>query len=109
MFVLVQELFGDFNLRKQRCLVQILHGTRLFMFPCLLQIDAGAGAIERHFALLTATLRADTSMDGGTKALFFSLFADRATHEDWLLKSLSHAKSIFFGRPDSPADRGQGG
>jgi hypothetical protein len=35
-------------------------------------------------------------VDGGTKAFFFSLFADRTTHEYQLLKSLSHAKSIVW-------------
>src|SRR5580692_1545783 len=66
------------------------------MLSCLRQVDTSAGTIKRDFALLATTLRADASVDGGTKAFFFSLFADRTTHECQLLKSLSHAKSIVW-------------
>jgi hypothetical protein len=51
------------------------------MLPRLLEVRASAGTIERHFALFATTLRADASVDSGTKALLFSLFADGATHE----------------------------
>jgi hypothetical protein len=53
------------------------------MFSRLLQVDAIAGAIERHFALLATALRADASVYGRAKALFFSLLTNRATHEYW--------------------------
>jgi hypothetical protein len=114
MFVLVEKLLVDFHLRKQSGLVQILQWTRPFMLPSLLEINTIAGTIERHFALLATTLRADASVDGGTKAFLFSLFADRAAHEwdsrnhydmqDELLcaslkpasKELASAKSTIF-------------
>jgi hypothetical protein len=51
------------------------------MHACLLEVDASAGTIEGHFALLATTLRADASVDSGTESLFFSLFADRTTHK----------------------------
>ena len=84
--MLIEKLLADFHLRKQGCLVQILQGTRPFMLPRLLQVHTSAGTIERHLALFTTTLRTDASVDGGTKAFFFSLFADRTTHEYQLLE-----------------------
>jgi hypothetical protein len=45
----------------------------------LLQIRTVARAVNRHLALLTAALRADSSMHRRTKPLFFAFFADRAT------------------------------
>src|SRR5580693_3993575 len=98
VFMLVEKLLADFHLREQDCLVQILQGTRPFMLPRLLEIHTSAGTIESHLALLTTTLWADASVNSGTKAFFFSFFADRTTHEYQLLKSLSHAKTIAWRR-----------
>ena len=80
MFMLIDKLFGNLNLRKQSRPVQILDLARLFMLPCLLEINTLSWAIERHLALLAATLRADASMHCQTEALFFSFFADGAAH-----------------------------
>jgi hypothetical protein len=77
------------------------------MLPSLLQIDTSAGAIKRHFALLATTLRANASVNRGTKAFLFSFFAGRTTHEWALLKSLSHAKSIVWLGPASWSKHGQ--
>jgi hypothetical protein len=79
--MLVKKLLADFHLREQGCLIQILQGTRSFMQPRLLQVDATAGTIQCHFALLAATLRADPSVHSRTETFFFSLFADRASHK----------------------------
>jgi len=61
-------------------------GARLFVFPCLAQIRTIAGAVERDLALLTATLRTNASVDGGTEPLFFADFADGAAQNfSWAL------------------------
>jgi hypothetical protein len=49
------------------------------MFAGLLQIGTVAGTIQRHLALLSATLRADASVNRGTEAFFLAAFANRAT------------------------------
>jgi hypothetical protein len=54
----------------------------------LLQIGTIAGAIERHLALLAATLRANAAVDRGTEALLLANFADRATQIVILLFSI---------------------
>src|ERR1700686_2451288 len=105
--MLVKKLLADFHLREQRCLVQILQGTRPFMFPRLLQVNTTAGTVERNLALFATTLRADPSMDRGTKAFLFSLFADCTRHEYELLKSLSHADGHFLGEPGSHSEARQ--
>jgi len=56
VFMLVEKLLADFDLREQCCLIQILQGTRPFMLPRLLEIYTSAGTVERHLALFTTTL-----------------------------------------------------
>jgi hypothetical protein len=67
-------------LKKNIRRVHIGHATRLFMLAGLLQVDAITGTIERHFALLAATLRANAAMDRRTKALFLAFLANRTAH-----------------------------
>src|SRR5437879_12878370 len=55
------------------------------MRPCLLQVDAIAGTIERHLALFPAALRANSPVNRWTKALFFPGLANRARHYRSLL------------------------
>src|SRR4029077_696465 len=93
MFVFINELIADLDLQEKCSRLQSLHGTRFFMLPCLLQVDAIAGAIERHFALLATTLRADASMHGRAKALFLPLFSNHATHESGLPSNIMTCKS----------------
>jgi len=52
------------------------------MLPRLLQVNALARTIERHLALLSATLRTDAPMHRWTEAFFFPFFADDATQSD---------------------------
>jgi hypothetical protein len=78
MLALVSELLRNLNLQKKRGGLELARGMRLLMLSRLLQILAIAGTIERHLALLAATLRANTSMDRGTEAFLFSNSADRA-------------------------------
>ena len=80
MFTLIGKLLGNFHLQKQRRRIELLRRTRFFMFARLQQIRAIAGAIERDFPLLAATLRANATVHRGTEAFFFTNFADRATH-----------------------------
>jgi hypothetical protein len=47
----------------------------------LLQVYALARTIERHFTLLTATLRTNTSVNREAEPLFFSSLADGTTHK----------------------------
>ena len=77
----VDKLVIDIDVEKQGCPVQITCGTWLFMLASLLQVDAITGAVEGGFALLAATLRTDSSVDRGAKALLFADFADRATQK----------------------------
>src|SRR5580704_3608863 len=77
VFALVGELIGNLNLQKQRC--RIKPGARLLVLSRLLQIGAVARTIERHLALLAATLRADASVDGGTEAFLLANFTNGAT------------------------------
>jgi hypothetical protein len=51
------------------------------MLPCLLQVHALAGAVQRDLAILPATLGAYASMRSGAKALFFAFFADGTTQD----------------------------
>jgi hypothetical protein len=76
---------SETNLQEQRRAVEFVRRARLFVFPRLLEIGAVAGAIERHLALLAATLRADAAVDGGTEAFFLANLADRATQVEFLL------------------------
>jgi hypothetical protein len=50
------------------------------MFASLLQIGTIARTVERNLALFTAALRADSSVDSGTKAFLFPEIADRTAH-----------------------------
>jgi hypothetical protein len=75
------------------------------MLPGLLQVDTITWAIECDLALLAATLRADAAMHRGAEALFFSLFANRATHEYGspyeyydTQKRLTKEAGLFFAR-----------
>ena len=97
MFALVGELIRNFNLQKQRSPVELLCGTRLFMFPRLLQIGAIAGTIEGYFALLAAALGADASVNGGTEALLFANFADGTTQIGVLLFSIMALDAVSLG------------
>jgi hypothetical protein len=51
------------------------------VLPRLLQIGTIAGTIERDFALLAATLRADAPVQRRAKTLFFANFTDGASQE----------------------------
>jgi hypothetical protein len=54
------------------------------MLARLLKIRAIARAIERHFALFTATLRADLAVHGGTKSLLFTFVTNWTTQSIFL-------------------------
>jgi len=46
----------------------------------LLQVNALARTVERDFALFTAALGTDASVNRGAEALFFSGLTDDTTH-----------------------------
>jgi hypothetical protein len=69
-------LISDFNFGEKRGLVEFLNRVRLLVLARLLQIDAVARTIERHLALLAATLRADAPVHRRAKALLFALLAN---------------------------------
>src|SRR6266853_456888 len=79
MLALIQILVRDLNLQKQGCGVYLVRRTRLFVLTCLLQVRAIARTIQGHFSLLATTLRADSAMDGRTKALLLTDLANGAT------------------------------
>jgi hypothetical protein len=93
MLALVEELIGNFDLQKQSLGVDVIPRTRLFVLPRLPQIGTITGAIECDFALLTAALRANASVQSRAKTLFFANFADGATQERILLTVLCHPVS----------------
>jgi len=64
------------------------------VLPRLLEVDALAGAVEGHFALLAAALRTNAPVDRGTESLLLALFADGAAQMG-LLKSLWHGKTAL--------------
>ena len=76
--------------KASRADVSAWRRARLLVFARLLQIRAVAGAIEGHFALLAAALRANAPVQGRAKTLFFANFADGATQEKILLSILCH-------------------
>ncbi len=80
VFAFVKKLLVDLDFGKQLCRVESSRVTMSLMFPRLLQIGAIAGAVQRYFPLLPATLGANLSVDGRTKSLFLPDIADRATH-----------------------------
>jgi hypothetical protein len=80
MFVLIEKIVAHLYLQKNIGRVHIGDSARLFVLASLLQVHAIARAIQRDFALLTATLRANAAMDGRTETLFFALFANCTTH-----------------------------
>jgi hypothetical protein len=51
----------------------------------LLQVGTFTGTIERDFALFSAALGADSPVNSGAEPLFFSNFANGATHEEDLV------------------------
>ena len=55
---------------------------RLFVLACLVKIGAVARTIERDLALLTAALRADSSVHRRAESLLLTLFANGTTHRD---------------------------
>src|ERR1700733_2639565 len=79
MLFLIHELIGNLNLQKQTRRIDLLRGARLFVFASLNQIGTIAWTVERYFALLTATLRTNSSVNSGAEALFFATFTDGAT------------------------------
>src|SRR5712671_6075622 len=87
MLALIQILVRDLNLQKQGRGIYLVRRTRLFVLTCLLQVRAIARTIQGHFSLLATTLRADSAMDGRTKALLLADLANGAT-QWWLLLSI---------------------
>src|ERR1700674_483480 len=73
---LVQKLVGDLTPETERSGINLAHGTRLLVFPCLLEIWTAAGTVECDLALFAATLRADAPMHRRAKALFSSHLAE---------------------------------
>jgi hypothetical protein len=80
MLMFIYELIADLYLKEQGGSIQLSHWTRFLVFACLLKVDAVTGTIERHLALLAATLRANPAMHRRTEALFLAFFANRTTH-----------------------------
>ena len=77
MLLLVEKLLANLDFREECTLVQFLDRTRLLVLTRLLKIDTLAWAVERYFALLAATLRADASVNCRTEALFLAFVANR--------------------------------
>src|SRR5579862_8466192 len=90
MLALIHELVGDLNIQKQHRRVDLFGWARLFVLPRLHEIRTIAWAIERHLALLTAALRANTPMNSGAEAFFLADFADGTTQCSRLLLTLLH-------------------
>src|SRR5436309_15591450 len=80
MLMRIQELVTNLDLKKQVRPIQFSHWTRFLVFARLLKVDAVTGTIERHLALLAATLRTNPAMHSGAEALLLALFANRTTH-----------------------------
>jgi hypothetical protein len=72
VFVIVQELLRDADLREEDRLVEFIESSRLFMRARLLQVGTLARAIQRHLALGAAADRADAPVNSGAEALLFS-------------------------------------
>src|SRR5271168_55229 len=90
MLPLVSKLLRNLNLQEQRRAVELVRRTRLFVLSCLLQIGAVAGTIERHLALLTATLGADAAVHGGTETFLLASLADRAAQIEFSCLNIWH-------------------
>src|ERR1700730_3460602 len=87
MLALIQILVRDINLQKQGRGVYFARCARLFMLACLLEVWAIARTVQGYFSLFAAALRANSAMDGRTKALFFTDLANGTT-QWWLLLSI---------------------
>ena len=61
---------------------QVIDTMRAFVAARLLQVNAFRRAIERDFALRSATLRTDAAMHGQTEALLFADFTQRGSSTD---------------------------
>src|SRR3981081_1346429 len=90
MLALIQILVRDINLQKQGRGVYFARCARLFMLACLLEVWAIGGTVQGYFSLFAAALRADSPVDGRTKALLLAYFANGAT-QWWLLSALWHS------------------
>jgi len=88
MLMRIQELVTNLDLKKQVRPIQFSHWTRFLVFARLLKVDAVTGTIERHLALLAATLRTNPAMHSGAEALLLALFANRTTHSVILLEKI---------------------
>src|SRR5438105_14076586 len=85
MFAVIDELLSKLDLKEELRVFQFVAGARPFMRTRLLQVDAPARTIQRHLALCSTTLRTNSPVHRGAKALFFPRLADGATHCLWLL------------------------
>jgi hypothetical protein len=102
MLTLVRELIGHFDIQEKSRRVDLVGWARLFMFAGLEKIGTIAGAIERHFPLFAAALRANTPMNSGAKPLFLADFANRATQFRRLLFTLLHSSRFCVGTRQKP-------
>ena len=64
--------------------INLVGGSRPFVFARLQEISTVVRAIERDFALLAATLRADAAVDSGAKTFLFADFTNGAAQRELL-------------------------
>src|SRR5712691_6629411 len=83
MFLLIHKLIGDLDLQKQSPRIDLVCRSRLLVLACLQEIGAIARAIQSHFPLLAAALRADAPVYRRAKAFFLANFTDSATQSRW--------------------------
>src|SRR5438105_7779235 len=80
MFAVIDELLSKLDLKEELRVFQFVAGARPFMRTRLLQVDAPARTIQRHLALCSTTLRTNSPVHRGAKALFFPRLARSEEH-----------------------------
>jgi hypothetical protein len=75
----IEELLSDLYVGKQCIPIKIFKRAWLLVLARLLQVNTIAGTVERHLALLTATLRADTPVDCRAEAFLLAGFGNGKT------------------------------
>jgi hypothetical protein len=79
MFLLVHELVGNLDLKKQSRGIDLIRRARFFVLARLQEIRTVVGTIQGDFALFTAALGANAPVNGGAKPFLLTDFANGAT------------------------------